>query len=135
MFKDTLFTIVSENVSDGTAECNIQLNSEHPIYKGHFPSDPITPGVCIVQMVTDLFSHIQKQDFVLNKVKNVKFIQIIRPTEHPIVTYKLNWEPEEDGAYKIKAIVCYHETVFSKISVTTVKSPIATSHHNRSTGI
>ena len=29
----------------------LRLNPDHPIYHAHFPGNPITPGVCIVQIV------------------------------------------------------------------------------------
>ena len=31
----------------------IRLNGEHEIFKAHFPGEPITPGVCQLQMVVE----------------------------------------------------------------------------------
>lgn len=32
---------------------SIEMNPKHDIYKGHFPGNPITPGVCLTQMVKE----------------------------------------------------------------------------------
>ena len=32
---------------------SLELNPEHPVYEGHFPGNPVVPGVCQVQMICD----------------------------------------------------------------------------------
>lgn len=117
MFKDELFTIISEERNDNKADFTIRLNREHPIYSGHFPDNAITPGVCIVQMAVDLFSHLMQEEYRLLRAKNVKFLQIIRPDEHETVCYQLTWEALEDNAYAVKAVVNNGDTVFTKMSI------------------
>lgn len=117
MFKDELFTIISEEKTDNKADFTIRLNRQHPIYSGHFPNEAITPGVCIVQMAVDLFSHLMQGKYQLLRAKNVKFLQIIRPDEHETVCYQISWEPLEDQAYAIKAVVSNGDTVFTKMSI------------------
>jgi len=117
MFKDDLFSILTEDQTDQQADFTIRLNAGHPIYTGHFPEDPITPGVCIVQIAVDLFSHITKQTCHLVKAKNVKFLQIIRPAEHPEVRYHLSWELGEASVFAVKVIVDNDTTTFSKMSL------------------
>lgn len=117
MFLDTLFHIDSEQISDNQADFTVRLNPSHPIYKGHFPNDPITPGVCVVQIAIDLFTHLRRQEYILSQAKNIKFIQIIRPHEYEQVEYRLSWEPLDDGNYTVKVVVAHNETIFSKMSV------------------
>ncbi len=117
MFKDTLFSIISETQSDLQADFTIQLNRSHPVYSGHFPTDAITPGICIIQIAVDLFSHIQNQEYFLIQAKNVKFLQIIRPDEYGVVEYRLSWEPIDNGSYFVKVVVVHNEIVFSKMSI------------------
>ena len=117
MFQDTLFSIVSERKADNRADFTIRLNGKHPIYTGHFPNEAITPGVCIVQMAVDLFSHTAQQAHHLVKAKNVKFLQIIRPDEHPEIHYMLTWEKAEEGLYVVKVLVDDGAVTFSKMSL------------------
>ena len=32
----------------------IKLNKDHDIYNGHFPNNPITPGVIIIQIIKEI---------------------------------------------------------------------------------
>ncbi|MBR4492771.1 MAG: hypothetical protein K5882_11975 [Bacteroidales bacterium] len=117
MFQDNLFSIISENKTDNQADFIILLDGKHPIYKGHFPNEAITPGVCIIQMAVDLFSHTMQQTHHLVKAKNVKFLQIIRPDEHPEIHYRLTWEKTEEGLFTVKVLVDDGAVTFSKMSL------------------
>ena len=117
MFQDNLFSIVTENKTDNQADFSIRLNRNHPIYSGHFPNDAITPGVCIVQMAVDLFSHLMQEEYNLKRAKNVKFIQIIRPDEHPEIHYRLTWDKTEDELFAVKVLVDDEDVTFSKMSL------------------
>ncbi len=117
MFQDDLFSIISEDISDSKADFTVRLNRRHPIYSGHFPDDAITPGVCVVQVAVDLFSHLMRDEYRLARARNVKFLQIIRPDEHPEIQYRMAWEPSDDGTYAVKAVVDGGDRVFSKMSI------------------
>ena len=117
MFQENLFSIVSENKTDNQADFKIQLNGGHHIYTGHFPNDAITPGVCVIQMAVDLFSHTMRKTHHLMKAKNVKFLQIIRPNEHPEIHYRLTWEKTEEEPVAVKVLVDDGAVTFSKMSL------------------
>ena len=117
MFQDNLFSIVSESKTDNQADFTIRLNHNHTLYTGHFPNDAITPGVCVIQMAVDLFSHTMQQAHHLMKAKNVKFLQVIRPNEHPEIHYRLNWEKTEDELFAVKVLVDDGAVTFSKMSL------------------
>lgn len=120
MFKDDLFTILTEEITAQHAVFDIRLNAQHSLYTGHFPNDPITPGVCIVQIATDLFSYLQQRDCSMTAAKNVKFLNLIKPTEHSEVRYTLDWDNVEENTYKVKAVASDENTVFAKLSITVV---------------
>ena len=69
-----LFRIESrmEGLPQGQSGFNVILNPDHLIYKAHFPGQPVTPGVCILQMLQELLSvQYDKQLFIKN-IKNAK---------------------------------------------------------------
>lgn len=117
MFQDNLFSIVSESKADNQSDFTIMLNSNHPIYAGHFPNEAITPGVCLIQIAVDLFSHIMQQTHHLAKAKNVKFLQIVRPDEHPEIHYRLTWEKIDNELFAVKVLVDDGTVTFSKMSL------------------
>ncbi|GHT18164.1 hypothetical protein FACS189429_4090 [Bacteroidia bacterium] len=69
------FEIIEKN------ECDflIKLNKNHFVYCAHFPKNPITPGVLLVQMVVELLEMLTACKLLLKKIKNLKFIAVINP--------------------------------------------------------
>lgn len=66
---------------------NLELNQDNFIYKAHFPNEPITPGVCIIQIALELLEEQFKRPLEIIQVKNVKFLSIISPIVSKNITY------------------------------------------------
>ena len=62
-----------EGLPQGQSGFNIILNPDHLIYKAHFPGQPVTPGVCILQMIQEILSEQEGMPLFIRKIKNVKF--------------------------------------------------------------
>lgn len=74
---DEMFRIVSMD----SRKVVLQMNADHPIYAIHFPGTPITPGVCIVQMLGELLERQTGYKLELSKIVNLKFVHTLSPTE------------------------------------------------------
>ncbi|MBR5051960.1 MAG: beta-hydroxyacyl-ACP dehydratase [Bacteroidaceae bacterium] len=117
--QDNLFTVLSQQEEEGLATFQLRIHPEWPIYKAHFPGHPITPGVCIVQMVQELLGLALNRDVTLRKVKNVKYLAIISPEEVSELTVSFTKiEAQEDGSLKVQAQVLAGETIYTKLSAT-----------------
>ena len=114
---DSLYTIVSETANESGHEFELKLNPEHFIYQAHFPGEPITPGVCIMQIAVELFEVALKTPIALNTVKNIKFLRIISPNEVTDVKYSLQKITKEDGLLKVQVTVSAAEEVYAKLSL------------------
>ena len=44
MLKDFYTLNTLQQIAANTYLCTLTLNAEHPIFKGHFPNNPVTPG-------------------------------------------------------------------------------------------
>ena len=126
MLLNSFFHIVNEEYSNTVVEtCHstslqyiIRINPEHPIFKGHFPGNPITPGVCVVQIAIDLFTHLFQQEYHLHKAKSIKFLNLIKPNEIDTICYQLSWEKLENDKYRLKALVTHDDITYAKIDIT-----------------
>ena len=119
ILQDNLFTIVSQQQEEASAMFQVRLHPEWPIYKAHFPGHPITPGVCIVQMVQELLQNLMGRELSLRQAKNVKYVSIISPEEVTELTITFSKiEPQPDGSLKVQAQVATGETLCTKLSVT-----------------
>lgn len=127
--KDSFFTIEE---SSSATQIAVRLNSEHPIYQAHFPGEPITPGVCIIQIAKELLEEaLQGGNYCENDknwqgqnhlvaVKNVKFLAPISPLETPLVTYTLQKVTPSDDGTTVKAQITVESTdkLMAKLSLT-----------------
>lgn len=119
ILQDNLYTIVSQQEQEGIATFQLSLHPEWPIYKAHFPGHPITPGVCIVQMVQELLQVLVHRELCLCQAKNVKYTAIISPEEVSDLTVSFpKIEQQPDGSLKVQAQVASGETLCTKLSAT-----------------
>ncbi|WP_223609010.1 3-hydroxyacyl-ACP dehydratase [Chryseobacterium sp. OSA05B] len=111
------YTLESFEKGDhGSFTANIHLNKDHDIFKGHFPGNPVTPGVCMMQIVKELTEEFTSSKLFLKTASNVKFMAIINPFETPDLKLQLDiTENEED--VKVKNITSFGETIALKMSV------------------
>jgi 3-hydroxyacyl-[acyl-carrier-protein] dehydratase len=117
--QDNLFTIVSQQQEEGLDVFHVRLNPEWPIYKAHFPGHPITPGVCIVQMVQELLQVLLHRELRLYQAKNVKYVSIVSPDDVLDLTVTFSKiEEQPGGSLKVQAQVANGEMLFTKLSVT-----------------
>ena len=116
ILKDNFFTIISQNITDRKADLRIKLNVEHFIYHAHFPNNPITPGVCLIQIAVELFSSLNAVNFGIKTLKNVKFTAPINPLEFPEVDFLLEFA-ESESLWQLKVLIKEKETVFAKMSL------------------
>ncbi len=117
-----LFRIESrmEGLPQGQSGFNVILNPDHLIYKAHFPGQPVTPGVCILQMLQELLSvQYDKQLFIKN-IKNAKFISMMSPVTDSRVSVVFSSVTQEEGGLKAQGVVTRRDNsadLFLKFSI------------------
>jgi len=106
----------SEKSENGSFTAHISLNKNHDIFKGHFPGNPVTPGVCMMQIVKELTEEFTGKKLFLKSASNVKFMAIINPFETPDLTLQLDIKEGEEEI-KVKNVTSFGETIALKMSV------------------
>ena len=79
ILNNNLYTIVRKEQTSTGISYIIRLNAQHFIYEAHFPGEPVTPGVCILQIAQELLSEETELNLSLKKIKNAKFTAVIAP--------------------------------------------------------
>jgi len=95
--------------------CTLTLNPQHPIFEGHFPNNPITPGVCMMQIIKNLTEEITEHKLFLVKTTNVKFMALINPITHPMLQLTLAIQHKE-ADIQVKNTTSFDETVALKLT-------------------
>ena len=109
-----LFTIASWT-HEPTLAAHIRLNPECIIYKAHFPGRPITPGVCIIGIVTELLETYYALPLQLDEVKNLKFVDVIEPTKVESLSVVFEKIELADGLM-VRGTVSADEHIYTKFS-------------------
>jgi 3-hydroxyacyl-[acyl-carrier-protein] dehydratase len=114
---DNFYNIISRNVNGDDVEFEIELNKFHDIFKGHFPEEPITPGVCVVKIALELASIAFCKKFQIKSAKNIKFLNIISPLENPVVCFRIHRESANNDSSMLTIVVFHDDMVFVKIKM------------------
>ena len=105
---------------DKTAESKylvmILINEKHEVFKGHFPGNPIMPGVCMMQIIKELTEQITENSLFMQSLSNVKFMALINPFITPELRLELDIISTEDNLIKVKNVSYFNETVALKLS-------------------
>ncbi len=125
LLRNNLYTVTQKEVDGLKGHFVLELNPSCFIYQAHFPGEPITPGVCIVQMGKELLEelleeHLQKKvGLEICKVKNVKFLSVISPNETTVITYQMKKVEMSEAGSEMKAqmVITSGEEAKAKISL------------------
>lgn len=110
------YTLKSHQTTEtGTWIAKISLNENHEIFKGHFPGNPVTPGVCMMQIIKELTEKFTNTKLFLKSATNVKFMAIINPFETPDLEIQLDIK-QTDEDVKVKNVSLFGETIALKMS-------------------
>lgn len=109
------YSIKEFNFTDNQLKAIIELNPEHDVFKGHFPNNPVTPGVCMLQILKELTEQATNTNLFIKECSNVKFMALINPQTNPILVITIDINPLEEN-FKIKASASFNETVALKVN-------------------
>jgi 3-hydroxyacyl-[acyl-carrier-protein] dehydratase len=93
---------------------SLELNPAHPIYAGHFPGNPVVPGVCQLQMISELLSSIKGGAVRLTHADNVKFLSLMVPEKKHIIDADIKLKTTENGEISANVLLQEGEIVFIK---------------------
>lgn len=77
------YTIICrEKQDEQTYMFRFTLNPEADVYRGHFPGNPIAPGVCSLQMIKECLQSVLSRDILrLSSIKQCRFSRLLRPSD------------------------------------------------------
>ena len=114
LLKD-FYTINKLESDNGKAFAQITINKNHDVFKGHFPGNPVTPGVCMMQIIKELTEEILSKKLFMEAASNVKFMAIINPEKTPDLELTLDIEETETG-FRVKNTTKFNDTVALKLT-------------------
>ena len=113
-----LRSVLYETVQVDAAGATVRLLPESPVYRGHFPGYPITPGVCLVEMALELIAEMAGQAGHdgrgrLVGAKSIKFTNPVMPEADTLLQFNLA------GTGENRSVEVYQgDTLCAKMSLT-----------------
>ncbi len=114
MLSNDFFYTKSFADDGSTIGATIELNAAHAIFEGHFPNQPVVPGVCMVQIIKELLEKSVGKSLQLQKADHIKFLSFIVPTETPSVEALIKYSIA-DEVLSATASLAKQETVCLKM--------------------
>jgi glycosyltransferase involved in cell wall biosynthesis/3-hydroxymyristoyl/3-hydroxydecanoyl-(acyl carrier protein) dehydratase len=106
---------------EGVITASIVINKEHSIFKGHFPTVPVVPGVCQVQIIKEILNAEYKNDLSLSAAREIKFLNLINPEINNELLLSISYEEIEGNIIKVSAQFYFEETYFLKMKAEFIK--------------
>jgi 3-hydroxyacyl-[acyl-carrier-protein] dehydratase len=118
MLAGNFYTILETQQTAQSFAAVLALNAAHPIFEGHFPGQPVVPGVCMMQTIQELLEKGLQRKLLLQKAANMKFLAMINPVVQPQVNTELQYTLQDDGTVRATAVIKSETTVFMKFQGT-----------------
>src|SRR5882724_2412406 len=103
MLKDDFFYIQSVNDDHGVISATLEINPSHKIFEGHFPGQPVVPGVCMMEMVKEVTETVTGREMFLQKADTIKFLSVIDPNINRNVQVRIKYTDEENKLIAFEA--------------------------------
>jgi 3-hydroxyacyl-[acyl-carrier-protein] dehydratase len=111
-----IYQIISFQSTDTNIEAIITFNEKHPVFAGHFPGNPIVPGVVQVQIIKEVIEKKTRKCLLLIHGKNIKFLTIISPVRNPKVEVRIEFGINEVSLLPAQATIRAGDSTFMKFS-------------------
>ena len=121
MLLNDLYTIESLTERENTIQASILLKADHAIFKGHFPGQPVLPGVCMLEMITVITGENLKTPLHIKEASLIKFLRMIDPKKNPLINFEIKYQVLPEGT-SANGKIYGDDGVFMKFQIILVSS-------------
>ena len=123
-FLDNLFITHSITKTEEGFEAVVRCNPAHPVYKSHFPGNPITPGACMLEEAVVLMQEKKGRPVFLKAAKNIKYLSLLIPDDNKVVKFIFSRVVESETECKTQVVIADENNVYTKMSLTFSYEPL-----------
>lgn len=115
MLLDTFFKIVNTSKEEEKTIIKVELDKDHKIYEGHFPGNPVVPGVCLIQMIKEVIEVQQQQKLRLTTADEIKFLNIVNPLTANLLDIEIKKRPNAENPLAFSIIITDGQITYLKM--------------------
>ncbi|MDR1524790.1 MAG: beta-hydroxyacyl-ACP dehydratase [Tannerella sp.] len=105
------FRIDSRTVENDETVFHVTLLPGYSVYAGHFPGNPVSPGVCNIQMIKECAGLLTGKQLFLGYISRCRLSAVITPQTTPQLQVRMQLT-ETDRRYEVRAKVCDGTTTY-----------------------
>jgi 3-hydroxyacyl-[acyl-carrier-protein] dehydratase len=110
---ENLYTITEFSHENHHINVEFSLNPDHDMFKGHFPGQPVLPGVCQMTLIRLFLEKALNLPLALKNADQIKFLSMIDPSLVHNLMSEITYKQENDEVL-IQASITNPEAVFLK---------------------
>ncbi|MCH2044218.1 MAG: hypothetical protein MK212_08735 [Saprospiraceae bacterium] len=114
MLLQGLYTIEDSTQVDHKITARIKLDPNHPIFEGHFPQQPVLPGVCTTQIGINILNKLLSTHFQLKDGKQFKFLEVVDPNQSEYLDFEITYDYLNTSTVKTSIIASKEQKVCFK---------------------
>lgn len=108
------YHIHDKQITENDCHVSFYLDPWHIIFKGHFPGKPVLPGVCMIQIIKEVFLNAKGLNAVLKTIQQVKFLEVIVPDDQTLLQLNMSWAMPGPNEWTVQADLKKAEKTFCK---------------------
>lgn len=105
-----LYTLEPLGADGPEARFLARIDASHPVFEGHFPSQPVLPGVCTLTMVREAVARHAGHAVRFDRIRDCKFLSPVDPRTTPALELRI---AASDG--EVRATVVDAERIVLKM--------------------
>lgn len=115
MLQNKFFDIIRITNTEDYIQYDVSLLPDYEVYKGHFPEQPISPGVCNIQMIKECVEHHLQRPLLLGEIRQCRLTELITPQKYPELQVRLYLEPQTDDGIAFRSTIGLNDSIFLEL--------------------
>ena len=114
-----------------SAECETQFAKDDPMFAGHFPGDPLVPGVILTEALAQTAGIVaasahaenSRPRFLLSAIRQMKFFRGIRPEERIVLRARKLAAVDELLQFEVEALIDSKQVAAGQLVLNALPAP------------
>lgn len=104
LLKDKYFKIESQSSDSASAHFRVKLLPNCDVYRGHFPGNPVSPGVCNIEMIKECFLMLLDEKPRIRAIDRCRLTAVASPLVSPELDIDMSWTEGDEGWHLIATL-------------------------------